>query len=127
VADFLARDLGPSDGLVISVSAGSAVDYELSRMGIDSSNHSPRTPNPRRLLMVMARPTAPLPSPGNGLLNPFDLTLEGTLKEAGVNEAFYSPARLIYSSGVGEVFELLPLDPKTVPAEPERILRHHLR
>lgn len=45
---------------------------------------------------------------GDGLIDPSQLTVEGMLRHAGVNEAAYLPPRLIFRSGRGEVFELLP-------------------
>ena len=80
VAGFLARELCPYDGLAISASAGPPVEYELRRAGIDPWPLEETAPDSARVLVVMAHREGPLPPPGNGLLNPFALTLEGTLE-----------------------------------------------
>ena len=106
VAGFLARGLRPCDRLIISVSAGPQLEYELLRAGIDSARYAKDTQESGRVLVAMAHRDGSLPPPGNGPLRPFELTLEGTLLAVRLNTDKYSPPRLIYSNGNGEVFEL---------------------
>ncbi len=107
VANYLATHLRPSDRLLVTLSAGAELLWELDHAGVLYVQYSMPKSKPGRLVVATEYSRVPRVR-GNGLIDPSQLTVEGTLREAGVDEAAYTPPRLIFRSGRGEVFELLP-------------------
>jgi hypothetical protein len=93
--------------IITSLSAGAQVEWQLHHDKVPYVDFSKETTAAGRVF-VAAQDINALPPRGNGLLDPSVLTLDGTLREAGVNTAEYLPPELIYRSGRGEVFELMP-------------------
>jgi hypothetical protein len=112
VAAYLGAELRASDRLIVSLSAGPPVVYELRRLGVKYTEFSDAEPAPARVLVVTQRIDGPLPLRGDGLLDPFMLTLPGTLREAHLATREFSAPRSIYSRGRGQVFELTRLSPR---------------
>jgi hypothetical protein len=114
VAGYLAAHLRPSDRLIVTVSAGAELLWELDHAGISYARYYVPKPMPGRVLVAAEYRRTP-GVPGNGLIDPSQLTVDGVLRRAGVNEAAYTSPHLIFRSGRGEVFELLP---RSAPPEP---------
>jgi hypothetical protein len=110
VAGYLVSQLRPCDRLIISLSAGAQLAWQLHHANVPYVEYSKEATTPGRVF-VATQDISVLPPRGNGLLDPSLLTLGGTLRAAGLNTAKYLPALLVYKSGRGEVFELTPQDP----------------
>ncbi len=107
IARFLSNQLQPCDRLIISLSAGTPLEYDLLRLGLDYKTFSDDDPGMCRVLVAMQRIGPPLPPRGDGLLDPSVLTLPGTLRAAGLPSREFTEPKLIFASGRGQVFELL--------------------
>jgi hypothetical protein len=117
VAGFLAMDLRPSDRLIVSDSAGPPLLYELGRAKVRVREYSSAEAAPGRVLVALSRIDGPLPPPGDGLLDPSSLTLEGTLRGSSLNTAQFTAPRLIYTVGRAQVIELVPRNPGPVSGD----------
>lgn len=119
IAGYLAGHLGPCDRLISTLSAEAPLEWELKLAGVRYTRYTQKDPGCGRVLVVAAKLDA-LPRRRQGLLDPSLLTVDGALRDAGLNAAAYASARLIYMAGRGEVFELVPRD-----AQPGPPLRGH--
>jgi hypothetical protein len=106
VAAYLATQLHPSDRLIISWSAGPQLSWQLEHNHVPYVEYSRDTAVPGRVFVAL-QDISPLPH-RTSRLDPSLLTFDGTLLDAGLNTTDYQPASLIYKSGKGEVFELIP-------------------
>ncbi len=109
VVRFLAGELRACDRLIISMSAGTPLDYELKLRGVKYAGFSSVEETPARVLVATQRIDGVLPPRGNGLLDPSLLTVPGTLSEAKLPVEEFTQPRLIFGSGRGQVFELTRL------------------
>lgn len=107
IASYLVSHLRPSDRLIVTVSAGLELVWELDHDHVSYAEYSSAEPVPARVLVATENRRTPGVR-GNGLIDPSLLTVDGMLRYMGLNAAAYTPAHLIFSSGRGEVFELLP-------------------
>jgi hypothetical protein len=106
-ARYLAKELRTCDRLLISLSAGAPLGYELRRFGVKYSNYLDGGPDVGdRILVAVRRIDGPLPQAGDGLLNPEYLTLPGTIVQAEVPAEKFTAPRMIYSNGTAQVFEM---------------------
>ncbi len=110
IASYLATHLRPCDRLIATLSAGTELIWELDHAKVQYFTYSQDKRVLGRVLVVTSKMDK-LPPRGNGLIDPSQLTVEGTLRSEGLDQAIYTPPRLIYSAGRGEVFELLPWQP----------------
>ena len=106
VASYLARQLQPRDRLIISWSAGPQLVWQLRYAHVPYVDYS-TDPKATGRVLVAVQDKGVLP-PRTSRLDPSILTLDGTLREVGLNTTEYLPASLIYRVGRGEVFELTP-------------------
>jgi hypothetical protein len=106
VAAYLATQLHPSDRLIISWSGGPQLMWQLRHARVPYLDYS-TDPKAAGRVLVAVQDKGVLP-PRTSRLDPSILTLDGTLREAGLNTSEYLPASLIYKVGRGEVFELTP-------------------
>ncbi len=119
VVQFLRDELQPCDRLIISESVGPPLDYQLLREHIPWAGYSSQEGPVGRVLVAASRLDGPLPERGNGLADPSVLTMAGTLRDARLNPANFSPPILIYTNGKAQIFQMMPNHP--VPFAPCRV------
>jgi hypothetical protein len=106
LATYLARQLRPCDRLIIGWPAQPELEWQLYHAHVPCTEYTQGSKAPGRVLVVVQDMGA-LP-PRNSRLDPSLLTLDGTLRDVGLNTTKYLPPSLIHKVGQGQVFQFIP-------------------